>query len=185
MNPHESSPIAPGQPLETARLRLVPSDRRHDRALRAGAAAFEKEFGLRVAAVICEYVQPEERDVIVDAWHSFLIVLATDLLVIGLCGRTKVPDENGAVEIAYGIAPEYRQRGYATEAAQMLTIHAFCDPNVKAVYANTLPETNPSTRVLTKAGFQLAGEIMHPEDGKVWRWEARRVDRPASLQKTP
>jgi RimJ/RimL family protein N-acetyltransferase len=84
------------------------------------------------------------------------------------------PDADGVVEIAYGVAPEYQGRGYATEAATALVEFALSDPRVQTVRAHTLPEPNASTRVLTRNGFRHLGEVMDPEDGRVWRWELRR-----------
>ena len=40
--------------------------------------------------------------------------------------------------------------------------------------AHTAPTANASTRVLAKCGFDFVGEVMDPEDGRVWRWERTR-----------
>ena len=71
--------------------------------------------------------------------------------------------------------PEYQGRGYATEAATALVEFALSDPRVQTVRAHTLPEPNASTRVLTRNGFRHLGEVMDPEDGRVWRWELPRL----------
>ena len=56
---------------------------------------------------------------------------------------------------------------------------------VKQVVAHTLPETNASTRVLEKVGMVFAGEVMDPDDGRVWRWHVDVGSSPggASLKK--
>ena len=108
-----------------------------------------------------------------EAWNGFLVIHDTDHRLIGLCAFALAPDAQGAVEIAYAIAPSYQGQGYATEAAQALTARAFCVPGARVACAHTAPETNASTRVLVKCGFQKIGEIMHPEDGRIWRWEKR------------
>lgn len=92
-------------------------------------------------------------------------------LVIGNAGFTGPPDAAGKVEIAYGIVPDYEGRGYATEAAAALVTFARADDRVRGVRAQTLPARNASTRVLEKCGFHLAGEVNHPTDGLIWRWE--------------
>ena len=56
------------------------------------------------------------------------------------------------------------------EAAGALVNFAYNHPAVRLVRAHTLPVANASTRVLTKCGFQKAGEIIDPNDGPVWRW---------------
>ena len=81
----------------------------------------------------------------------------------------------GIVEIAYGVALEYEGRGYGTEAAEALVKYAVASRQVRLLRAHTLPETNASGRILTKNGFACVGEVMDPEDGRVWRWE-RRID---------
>jgi RimJ/RimL family protein N-acetyltransferase len=84
------------------------------------------------------------------------------------------PNSDGIVEISYGIDPDHRGKGYATEAAEALVSYALGDPRVRVVRAHTSPEANASTRVLTKCGLRHLGEVTDPEDGLVWRWEKRR-----------
>jgi RimJ/RimL family protein N-acetyltransferase len=107
-----------------------------------------------------------------DPWvNTFAIMHRQDRLFAGGVGYTGPPDEQGIVEIAYGIEPAYQGRGYATQAAEAGTAYAFADERVRIVRAHTLPNPNASTRVLTKCGFTRIGEIVDPEDGPVWRWE--------------
>lgn len=110
-----------------------------------------------------------------DVWlHGFAIVEVAEGMVIGLCGYKGPPSEDATVEIAYGLAPAYRGRGYATEAAQELVTHAFTSGLVRRILAHTLPESNASTRVLARCGFAHLGEVIDPEDGLVWRWERKQ-----------
>lgn len=168
--------IAAGDPvwaLETERARLHPGHPIYDAALRAGVQVFRARFGWEVAEGLREYLQPPSKDAVVAAeWNRFLIVLKSDRKLVGFCACRKAPDGEGALEIAYGIAPGYQKRGLATEVARALTEHALARKEVKAVCAHTMPEENASTRVLAKCGFRLVGEIQHPEDGRIWRWES-------------
>lgn len=75
------------------------------------------------------------------------------------------------VEIAYGAAAEHQGKGYATEAAQALVTCAFDSGRGRVVRVHTLPEPNASTRVLSKSGFHRVGEVMDPDDGRIWRWD--------------
>jgi RimJ/RimL family protein N-acetyltransferase len=79
------------------------------------------------------------------------------------------------VEIGYAIAPAFQRQGLATDAVAQMIHRAFADPGVQAVDAHTLGETNASTRVLEKSGFEKIAEIMDPDDGPVWQW--RRTSR--------
>jgi RimJ/RimL family protein N-acetyltransferase len=107
-----------------------------------------------------------------DPWtHGFAVVQRGSGTVVGMCAYKGPPGPDGAVEIAYGINPEYQGRGYATEVARALVGFAFGSGRVALVRAHTRPEENASTHVLTKCGFEFIGEVMDPEDGLVWRWE--------------
>jgi RimJ/RimL family protein N-acetyltransferase len=107
-------------------------------------------------------------------WHGYLAVDAEDRRLAGICGFKGNPTPGGDVEIAYGTAPGLESRGYATQMAKALLEIAFGSSAVQRVIAHTLPEANASTRVLQKAGLNFSGEVMDPEDGRVWRWETAR-----------
>ncbi len=107
-----------------------------------------------------------------DPWlHGFAIVHRDTGEVVGTAGFKGPPDAEGVAEIAYGVRPEDRGQGYATEAAAALTRYALASARVCLVRAHTLPQSNASARVLTKCGFRCLGEVHDPEDGLVWRWE--------------
>jgi RimJ/RimL family protein N-acetyltransferase len=109
-----------------------------------------------------------------DPWlHGFAIFDRETGEAIGNCAFKGPPTSDGRVEIAYGVDETYRGRGYATEAALALTGYAFTAHGVRVVQAHTLPEESASTRVLRKSRFRFVGEIVDPEDGLVWRWEAK------------
>jgi [ribosomal protein S5]-alanine N-acetyltransferase len=103
--------------------------------------------------------------------HGFSILRRSDNLPIGQCGFKGPPNADGMVEIAYHTYSEHERRGYATEAALAMIEFAFQVPEVIVVRAHTLPEENASTWILQKCGFRKTGEIMDPEDGRIWRWE--------------
>jgi [ribosomal protein S5]-alanine N-acetyltransferase len=107
-----------------------------------------------------------------DPWtHGFTILHRVSGATIGSCGYKGPPDVDGAVEIAYGIDPAYRGRGYATEAARALVEYAMSNDQVRVVRAHTRPDGKASMRVLGKLGFTCVGEVLDLEDGLVWRWD--------------
>jgi ribosomal-protein-alanine N-acetyltransferase len=107
-----------------------------------------------------------------DPWRlGFGVIDKESRTVIGGASFKGPPDTTGTVEIAYGIVPSFERRGYATEAARALVDYARKNEDVRQIIAHTMPETNASTRVLTKCGFTFAGDVIDPEDGRVWRWE--------------
>lgn len=94
--------------------------------------------------------------------------------LIGWGGYKGAPDDDGAVEIGYAIAPGLRGRGLATLAAQTMIARAFETPRVGAVIAHTLPEKNASVRILEKLGFVFAGDVEEPGHGAARRWRLAR-----------
>ncbi len=168
--------------LETARLVLTPYSPKHLLALIESEEQFEESFGLPVAEGLRGFFFSGEvslawraqlhKSVAEDPWvYGFAIVHREERLVVGNVGFKGPPDNHGMVEIAYGIAPVFQGRGYATEAADACTAFAFADGRVRLVRAHTLPARNASTRVLEKCGFTRTSEVEDPEDGPVWRWK--------------
>ena len=168
--------------IETPNLTLRPFPPRHQLALIEGTPPFAELFGMPAAEGLrdmftIDAVSPTWLATLRDAtetdpWaHGFAVIHRADQRVIGGAGFKGAPDEQGTVEIAYGIVPGYRRRGYATEAARGLIEFALSSGRVGLLCAHTLPEHNPSTRILTQCGFTFAGEINDPQDGLIWRWE--------------
>ena len=65
----------------------------------------------------------------------------------------KGPAKDSAVEIGYGVLPEYEGRGYATEAVRAMALWAFGSGDAAFVEAQTAPDNKASQRVLEKCGF--------------------------------
>ena len=160
-------------------LRLIKID---DELMRVAADGAEC-FAARYATSLGECA-PTVRDVIsqtkslyaraprAEPWIGYLAVASGDA-VVGTCGFTGAPASDGAVEIAYFTLPPFERRGYGTAMVAALIEIAVKSGLVVRVIAHTLPEANASTRILQKAGMTCAGEIEHPEDGRVWLWELR------------
>lgn len=64
----------------------------------------------------------------------------------------------GAVEIGYGMQPEYEGKGLMTEAVKALTEWAFMQENVYIVEAETEAENRASQKVLEKNSFKPTGQ---------------------------
>ena len=173
--------------IETARLRLRPHSPADLLALIDGVAQFEERIGMRAANGLRDFLVSSDvspawterlRESVAapaDPWvHGFGVVHRESGTMVGTTGFRGPPDDDGVVEIGYGIAPAYEGRGYATEAAAALVGFAFHHDAVRLVRAHTLPEANASTRVLGKCGFTFTGSVEDPEDGLVWRWERPR-----------
>src|SRR5947209_11185217 len=167
--------------IQTEHLILAAHLPRYLRALIGSKHEFENIAGLRVADGIRDQFRSASADFMArvetakesDPWQfGFAVIHKLDNVLIGMCGFPGPPDANGLAEIAYGIAPSYQGKGYATEAAMALVDFAKRDPRVKTVCAHTLAQPNASTRILEKCGFKKIGDAVDPENNlPVWRWE--------------
>ena len=177
-----------GVMLESKNLHLIPHVPADLLALMKGREHYLESSGLTAADglrefyvsddIPSEFVSLLEAARGADPWvFGFAVVEGARRLVVGSAGFKGEPDEDGTVEIAYGIVPLFEGRGYATEAAAALVAFAFADPRVTKIRAHTMPTQNASARVLEKLGFRRAGEVADPEDGPVWRWEQTGKDR--------
>jgi len=154
-------------------------------ALLESEEAFHRSFGVCAAPGLRDFyfsgdVSPKWLEQLraasgADSWtFGFAVVLLAINQVIGSAGFKGPPDADGMVEVAYGIVPDWQGKGCATVALAKLMAFASGDNRVRVLRAHTLPENNASTRVLTKNGFTKLGEVIDPEDGRVWRWERAR-----------
>jgi len=169
---------------DTARLTLQPYTPEQLLALQEGVSAFEACMGGGVRAgrglrefFVSDDVSPKWLERLrnaggPDPWvFGFAVIHREDNCVIGAASFKGPPDDDGVVEIAYGIVPAYQGQGYATEAASALVAFAVERVDVCTIRAHTMPDGNASMRVLVKAGFQLVGDVIDEEDGLVCRWE--------------
>ena len=155
--------------------RIEPVSLEQVEALIAGDDVFSARFGMAVAPGYLDFPEalPRTRDELANGmpseWYSHLIIDDETNAVVGF-GGYKGPPTNGEVEIGYSVAPSHQRRGHATRAAQLLIEQARA-AGVTRVCAYTLPESNASTRVLTRCGLTMTEVVEDAEEGSVWRWE--------------
>ena len=86
--------------------------------------------------------------------------------VVGDLGTFGPPDEQGRVEIGYGLAAPFRGRGIGTEAVATFVDWLVTVPGVRVVTASVEVGNEASRRLLARIGFSLVEE----SDGH-WRLE--------------
>jgi ribosomal-protein-alanine N-acetyltransferase len=126
---------------------------------------------IRIKLAKMEPVDPRHH-----SWYTYwLIVLRAGPCGAGLAGFKGRPDiagtydKAGEVEIGYGIAPDYQQQGYMTEAVRAMIAWAFEQPGCHAVIApHTLKSNIASNRVLEKVGMTVYDET---DKALSWRIE--------------
>ena len=163
--------------ITTPRLNLLPCDATTLRAVVDGREALAAHLGVGVPEGWPEFPEAYAHalDVVVAdpgivPWWTHLFIDRTAAKLVGAGGYTGRPTPEGVVEIGYEIAPAFRGRALAVEAARGLVDHAFSDPAVAAVIAHTRPEANASTRVLEKIGLVRVEDVEDREEGTLWRW---------------
>jgi len=143
-------------------------------ALVEGDEVFEARFGIRVEPDWAGF--PEAVPQVLEElragrpaeWGTHLFFDGDDGALIGF-GGWKGPPVDGAAELGYAVAPARQGRGVATEVVRTLVERAR-SAGVELVLAHTLPDESPSTGVLRRCGFTMAGEVADGE-AVVWRWE--------------
>ncbi|OOE38868.1 GNAT family N-acetyltransferase [Salinivibrio kushneri] len=78
---------------------------------------------------------------------------------IGMCGVLK-RDELAYPDLGYAFLSRYTGQGYATEAAEAVLEETLIASGLNTVQAVTLPDNQPSNRLLEKLGFRLQRQIM-------------------------
>jgi RimJ/RimL family protein N-acetyltransferase len=144
--------------IETQRLVLVPLTSVDAQGLLSGvrqpnwSAGYPTEGDLEIAQMVAK---APSTFVAANRFGPYIIIDRASCLLIGGAGFIGPPGEDGAVEIGYGVAAEWRNRGIATEAVRGLLQFAWSQPEVGRVFATTDPSNAPSARVLEKAGVSF------------------------------
>lgn len=168
--------------LETKNLKLIPGDTAILKAAIEGNDMLAKKLNVTVPDNWTEFgvgglqysLDKLSEDDDEKGWWTYFPIHKQDNKLIGCGGYAGKPTAEGIVELGYEIAPDYRNRGLATEKTMGLVENAFRNNRVKTIIAHTLGQVNSSTKVLLKCGFEKVQEINHPEDGVLWKWELKR-----------
>ena len=157
--------------LKTARLDLLPGSVDTVRASLDDLARLGKLLGARVPDSwppdlldrdalewTLDWLQQPGND---PRWGMHWIVLRVPRTLVGVVGYKGGP-KDAAVEVGYGVVPEFQRRGIASEATQALVQQAFTVAGVERVIAETLPGLTPSIGVLDKCGFRFIGDGSEP-----------------------
>ncbi|MBP1616377.1 MAG: alanine acetyltransferase [Bacteroidetes bacterium] len=150
--------------IETERLILVPLTATNLRSIMRNKSQAANELGwlsdaeeLSSKMYFIYQLKAENIDKDEINWMFytyFAIVLKESNHLIGEIGFKGVPDENGEVEVGYGLDNEkWYGKGYMTEALKGLIQWAFTQESVLWVVADTDRVNVPSQKVLKKSGM--------------------------------
>jgi RimJ/RimL family protein N-acetyltransferase len=151
--------------IRTPRLDLVPLSDAEAEAILAGARdgrAWSPGYPTPGDVETAGWPAPVD-----PRWRTLQVVERATGLAIGGIGCHGAPAD-GIVEIGYGIAPEVRGRGLATEAVAALVKFLEDQPEIRVVRAATDADNEPSQRVLERCGFVA---VARDELAIAWRRE--------------
>ncbi len=104
---------------------------------------------------------------------AYTITLKAEATVIGSVGCSYYEDLK-KIGITYFIGAQYRNNGYAVEAAKAYTDYYFNHYNAKRMIATVREENISSWKVIEKVGFILDGRRMYKDlgddDEKLYRF---------------
>ena len=101
---------------------------------------------------------------------NWAITIKGNNQLIGIIGHYKLQPENYRAEIGYMLSPEYKSKGYATEAIKAVVAYGFEQMNLHSIEAIIDPANSASERVLQKCGFVKEAHFIENEwyNGKFW-----------------
>jgi RimJ/RimL family protein N-acetyltransferase len=85
--------------------------------------------------------------------------------IIGSAGFHNLPDENGMIEIGFGVDPAFQNKGYGKQILHGMWGWVVKKPGVKTLRYTVAPENLVSRHIIKKLGFDLVGEQIDEEDG--------------------
>ena len=94
-----------------------------------------------------------------------LAISKSDNEIIGSAGFHDFPDDNGMIEIGFGIVPEMRNQGLGKELLIGMWQMICKRTDVKILRYTVAPDNEPSIHIINKMGFTKVGEQIDPEDG--------------------
>jgi [ribosomal protein S5]-alanine N-acetyltransferase len=151
--------------LETERVTLVPFTPefidaldRPDEAQRMLGVAIPDEWpDEELSGLVALYADWVRDDPSAVGYGPWIVIACEENAVVGSAGFIGKPDAQRTVELGFGTHVDYRNRGYASEAAQALTEWGLKQPGVERLIAKCDADNLPSVRVLKKIGMKHVG----------------------------
>ncbi len=101
-------------------------------------------------------------------WIAYFVQNENNDIVGG--GGFKGKPIDGRVEISYGTFKKFEGLGIGTAICRQLVEIARQTDSTLTLTARTLPDNEPSIRILKRNGFEYQGVVFDEEDGDVLEW---------------
>lgn len=149
--------------IQTERLELIPLNLHQLKLWVEDIRALERELDCSYQAeplegffldIVKGQLVITEKDPLHYPWHSFwLLIRKADRIVVGSADFKDLPNENGEVEIGYGLGKAFEHNGYMTEAVNAMC-HWALEQGVLNIIAETESDSFASQRILEHCGFR-------------------------------
>jgi ribosomal-protein-alanine N-acetyltransferase len=96
---------------------------------------------------------------IVSDDDSINLLICRDGNSKGIISLNDKDDEGKVGELGIWLHPDFHENGFGTEAAELLTNHAFNQLNYHKICARAQKQNQPSIRIWEKLGFEKEGEF--------------------------
>ena len=92
-------------------------------------------------------------------------VLKKSMEIIGSAGFHNLPDENGMIEIGFGVDPAFQNNGYGQQILHGMWNWVVKEPEVNTLRYTVPPSNLISKQIIQKLEFKLVGEQIDDIDG--------------------
>ena len=151
--------------VELAEYELLESDYAHPKLwLNRGFSDPHKYF-LNNRNPIPYRINQVRKDPEVAKYLLRVAVLRQSMEIIGSAGFHNLPDENGMIEIGFGIDPTFQNKGYGKQLLHGMWNWVVKQPGVKTLRYTVSPTNVISRQIIQKSGFKLVGEQVDDVDG--------------------
>lgn len=165
--------------ISTPRLKLLELSYQQLKLCPFDLPKFEKQTNIRIApdfftdtvqrAIRIKVRKMRDVDESQHAWLTYwLIIVKKDNVGAGMLGFKGYPNQEGSTEIGYGIDPAYQNKGYMSEAVQVLIEWAFAHPFCRTITATEV--YNPASKRL----LEKLGAVQTEDNEKFTSWEFRK-----------
>ncbi len=129
---------------------------------------FNGRWPLQDTLDILHFIKDKMKHNDADGFDVWMVVKKEDMTVIGDAGFKGAPNENGEIEIGFGLIKEEQQKGYGYEVASSLMAWASQKNIVKIIKADCLIDNIGSIKLLEKCGMS---EVKRDNEFIFWEKE--------------
>lgn len=164
--------------IDTERLELIPLTATQLDLSTKDISLLEKKLNFTYKAepmegffleIVKEQVKKTFSDEKNYMYHTFwLIIRKNDRTVVGSCDFKDVPNDQGQIEIGYGLGKEFEHNGYMTECVQAMCDWGLKQDKVKEIIAETEKDNISSQNILKRCNFKK-----YKEEETLW-WKLKK-----------